>query len=36
MVEPGTVSSELDADHFVYTSAPDACAAVVRSFLTTL
>ncbi|MEU6371782.1 alpha/beta fold hydrolase [Streptomyces sp. NPDC046909] len=38
MVErrPGTVSAELDADHFVYTAAPEAFAAAVRSFLSAL
>lgn len=32
----GTVSAELDADHFVCTADPDAFAAEVRAFLTTL
>ncbi|WP_262283291.1 alpha/beta fold hydrolase [Micromonospora sp. MA102] len=32
----GTVSAELDADHFIYTTAPDAFASAVRAFLTTL
>ncbi|MCT9080656.1 alpha/beta fold hydrolase [Streptomyces fulvoviolaceus] len=38
MVErrPGTVSAGLDADHLVYTAAPDAFAAALRSFLDTL
>ena len=38
MVErrPGTTSVELDADHFIYTAAPDAFAAAVRAFLATI
>ncbi|GAA4216710.1 alpha/beta fold hydrolase [Actinocatenispora rupis] len=37
MVErrPGTTSVELDADHMVYTGAPDEFAAAVRTFLAT-
>jgi pimeloyl-ACP methyl ester carboxylesterase len=33
---PGTVSTELDADHLIYTTAPDAFATAVREFLATL
>ncbi|MBP0452147.1 MULTISPECIES: alpha/beta fold hydrolase [unclassified Kitasatospora] len=38
MVErrPGTTSAELDADHLVYTTAPDAFATAVREFLATI
>ncbi|MEU6234094.1 alpha/beta hydrolase [Kitasatospora sp. NPDC047058] len=38
MVErrPGTTAVELDADHLVYTAAPEAFAEAVRSFLATL
>ncbi|GII05334.1 alpha/beta fold hydrolase [Planobispora takensis] len=38
MVErrPGTVSTELDADHLIPTSAPDDFATAVRAFLATL
>ncbi|PYC65769.1 alpha/beta hydrolase [Micromonospora arborensis] len=31
-----TVSAELDADHLIYTTAPDAFAAAVRAFLATI
>ncbi|MEU4302920.1 alpha/beta fold hydrolase [Kitasatospora aureofaciens] len=38
MVErrPGTTFAELDADHLLYTTAPDAFATTVRNFLATL
>ncbi|MCG6498575.1 alpha/beta fold hydrolase [Kitasatospora sp. A2-31] len=38
MVErrPGTTAVELDADHLVYTAAPEAFAGAVRAFLATL
>ncbi|MGW1025930.1 alpha/beta fold hydrolase [Streptomyces sp. NPDC002577] len=32
----GTLSAELDADHLIYTTAPEAFAAAVRGFLTTM
>ncbi|MCC9306745.1 hypothetical protein LN042_06425 [Kitasatospora sp. RB6PN24] len=33
---PGTAVTELDADHLIPTTAPDALAAAVRDFLTAL
>ncbi|MDF6017048.1 alpha/beta hydrolase [Streptomyces sp. JH34] len=38
MVErrPGTVSTELDGDHMLPTTAPDAFATAVRTFLATI
>ncbi|MFG2561564.1 alpha/beta fold hydrolase [Streptomyces sp. NPDC048496] len=38
MVErrPGTVTSELEGDHLIPSTAPDTFAAAVRAFLTTI